>query len=309
MRIPDRFYTDSMQRGLAQSSQRLDRLSYQLTSGKRLQRPSDEPEAAGAILQAQADLRRCLARQNGALEQALSRVEAADAPLSDATTALSQAHSILLQGLNASSTEEVRQGMSLQIEGIVEFLADIANRQMGGRYLLAGTADTAPPVTQDASGAYLYRGNDDQQLFPVAPGRSAPGNVTGSAVFNFRDSHGQRAVPGVDADAFAVLGQAAQQLADGDEEGMRASLEQVAALRVNVIEQRGVLGTYAVRLQAAQDAGQDEEVRVRTALSGVEDVDIAQAIIEMQSLQVAFQAALATVGKMASQPTIFQFLD
>ena len=67
-----------------------------------------------------------------------------------------------------------------------------------------------------------------------------------------------------------------------------------------------MLGARTVRVQQAMEAAKDVEVHAREVLSDVEDVDIAQAIVQMQAQEVAYQAALSAPAKMAQMPTLFE---
>jgi flagellar hook-associated protein 3 FlgL len=307
MRIPDGYHIETIQRGLAQASERMQRVSYQLTSGKRVQRPAEDPVATGIILRSHADLRRCQDQQD-VLQKALDHTQAADNPLGEIATALRQVQTLTLQGLNASATSSAADTLATEIEGLAEHIADAANTSVAGRYLLAGTKDGTAPITRDASGVYTYNGNSGTQEFSVAPGRTAPANIPGSRVLNFADGTGGRTVPDVDTDVFTALQDAARELRAGDIEGLRETATQIDALYTNVVEQRGALGSYATRFEAAQQAAGDQEIALKAILANAEDVDIPQAVLDLSSLQTTFQAALTAAGKVAALPTIFDVM-
>lgn len=58
--------------------------------------------------------------------------------------------------------------------------------------------------------------------------------------------------------------------------------------------------------QGAQNASKDQELELRQLLSEVEDVDIAQAVLEFKSVELAYQAALLAVSQVAQLPTLFE---
>ncbi len=306
MRISNRAYLDALQRGLVKAAEGMQRLSVQLSSSRRLQRPSEDPVAAGVILRAHTDLHH-FKQQQETLAAALNRVYAADSPLGQISQQLVEAKNIALQGLSSSLPPDALQPLANQIQGILEYLVDEANKSVIGRYLFAGTEDNAAPVVWDpVTEQYQYAGNDSYQLAPVAPGRTAPTNIPGVYVFNFVDSEGNRVVPEVDADLFTVLQQAEQQIRSGDTDALRETAEQLDALHSNVVTQRGILGGHALRLETAQNAAADGEITISQLLASTEEVDIVEAILKMQRLELTYQAALAAVGKIASLPTIFQ---
>ncbi|HEY3396379.1 MAG TPA: flagellin [Armatimonadota bacterium] len=304
MRLSDQAFLSALQRNLSGASQSMQRLSVQLSSGKRLQRPSDGPVATTTILSAHADLQRCLDQQE-TIKTGLALSSAADQPLAEITTGLNSAQQLVLRALNAATSDEARAAMASQVEGLAAQIADQANSQLGGRYLFGGSKDNAPPLVQDVSGVWQYQGNDGQLLFPVAPGRTAPANVSGLRVLNFPDAGGARAVPGVNTDVLSLLQTVAAQLRSSDLTGLAASADQVQALGAQVVQQRAQLGGYSTRLTSAQQAAKRAELNLHQVLSDNEDADIAQALLELKTLEVASQAALVAVNQVASLPSIF----
>jgi flagellar hook-associated protein 3 FlgL len=130
--------------------------------------------------------------------------------------------------------------------------------------------------------------------------------LPGDGLFNFEDAGGMRAVPEVDTDLFALLEDLATEIEEGDDSQIEQGMADLQKLYEHVVEQRGVLGARTVRLEQAQTAAGDAEVHAREILADVEAVDIVQAIMEMQSLEVSYQAALAATSKLAQMPTLFE---
>jgi len=272
MKIADRIYLDALQRGLMNVSQQIYRRNIQLTSNKQLVRPSDDPPTAALILRFHADVR-CFA----------DRLEAVRAGVD-----------------HAQSVDRVLGAVAL---------ADEANSTLAGRYLLGGTRDDRPPIQLDeVSGRYVYVGNDELPKVPVAPQRMAPAGIAGCVVFNFPDGSGGRPVPDVEADVFTVLQQAVAALRQGDDEGLVEAINSLEALHENVVEQRGILGGYVLRLRAAGQAAEDGQQHVKMILGNIEEVDVAQAVVEMKRLEVTYQAALFAIGKITSLTTVFDVM-
>jgi len=140
----------------------------------------------------------------------------------------------------------------------------------------------------------------------VAPDRPLEVTVPGDRLFNFEDASGARAVPGVDTDLFGLLDHIATAIETGDDTAIPALGEKLDALYKQVVEQRGVLGARALRVEDAIDSAGQAELSAREILGDTEDVDIASALVDLQHQQLCYQAALAATAQLAKIPTLFE---
>jgi flagellar hook-associated protein 3 FlgL len=140
---------------LQQRQSELNQLQQQLTSGKRIQRLSDDPSASARAERARAAEARTVADQRAidASRAALSQVEAA---FGDGGELLQQARELLVAAGNASYGPNERRAIAQQISGIRAQLLKVANRGDGaGGHLLSGQGAGGPPFV-DAPGGVTY---------------------------------------------------------------------------------------------------------------------------------------------------------
>lgn len=308
MRIASRSYLDNLSYGLALASNDLQRLSSQLSSAKRLTKPSDNPVDAGSIIRSHAALE-AVVNQQRTIEAGLRMARSADGALDDIGSALRQIKTLVLRANTTTVTEEGRVATANEIRVIASKIQDDANKQVGGRYLFAGYSDrTMPFVQQLVGGNIKYEGDSGEQQVSIAPGRTAPATMPGDYLLNFINDDGERAVPAIDKNAFALLEETAQCIEQGNL-GQLADLgDEVETLRDHAVQCRAMLGVYVQRLEGAQNASKDQELEMRQFLSEVEDVDIAQAILQLKRLELSYQAALLAVSQVAQLPTLFEVI-
>ncbi len=304
MRVSSRAYLSELQSNLARAQQNLQTLSKQLSSGKRLTRPSDDPLAIGEIVYAHADLARVVSRQQ-ILERGTRLTGVADVALDDIASALRSANDILLASTQPGLTDTARAAYAEQVRSLRARILDQANASVQGEYLFAGRNTRERPFSE-AGGVVTYAGTSDGIELMVAPQRPMEVTLPGDMLFNFEDAGGERAVADVDTDLFALLEELATHIENGDDNQVEERMPDLRKLYEHCVEQRGVLGARTVRVQQAMEAAKDVEVHAREVLSDVEDVDIAQAIVQMQAQEVAYQAALSATAKMAQMPTLFE---
>ncbi|MGC9319463.1 MAG: flagellin [Armatimonadota bacterium] len=304
MRVSTRGYNADVAASLARAQQDLRRLSRQLSSGKRLTRPSDDPVAVGAIINARADLANVLNRQK-VLQRAIRLTGPADDALDNMAVALRGVRDIALACTQPGLTQAARASQATMVRSHRNRIFDEANTMVQGEYIFAGKLSQTKPFAETAGGV-VYSGDSEGMDLWVAPGRPLEVTIPGDRLFNFTDAGGTRPVPGVDSDLFTLLDDLAEAIEAGDDTAVTRLAGDIDRLYHHVVEQRGVLGARVQRMEDAQRSAADAEVAAREILSDTEDVDVAGALMELQHQQICYQAALAATSKLSQIPTLFE---
>ena len=146
---------------LQQRQQELQGAQDRLTSGKRVERASDDPAAAARVERALATSARAVADQRG-LQASRSAMQQVEGARGGATEALQQVRELLVAAGNGSYTDAERGNLGARIRGLCEQLFSIANRGDGsGGYLFGGQGSAQPPFV-DGSGGVVFRGAGGQ---------------------------------------------------------------------------------------------------------------------------------------------------
>ncbi|HEV8632364.1 MAG TPA: hypothetical protein VGV61_18765, partial [Thermoanaerobaculia bacterium] len=124
---------------LLRGQERLEDTRDRVSSGRRIQDPSDAPNEIAELLRTQSHAAE-LTRRRDATDAALVPMKAAESTLGDLSTALRQVRTLTLQARNASTSADQRQLLADQVQQIAGRVRDLANTQVDGRYLFAGTA-------------------------------------------------------------------------------------------------------------------------------------------------------------------------
>jgi flagellar hook-associated protein 3 FlgL len=75
----------------------------------------------------------------------------------------------------------------------------------------------------------------------------------------------------------------------------------------NMLKELAAVGARENQIDDAQDQISQKSLTAKTRLSAIEDVDLAAAILDMQSQEVAYKGALGAAAKVL-QPTLLDFL-
>ncbi len=184
--VPTRRSTELLMqtRLLAQAqTQQLEmlRLQDQLSTGYRIQRPSDDAPAASRAIRLQTLLeRKTQATSN--LRATQGYLAATDNTLSSVAQMLNDVKGLALAATNSTTPAEDRAAAVAQIRHTVDQLVSIANRRFGDRYLFAGSRSAEPPLARKDT-FVEFRGNSERLPSFVDLGVVAQANATADEVF------------------------------------------------------------------------------------------------------------------------------
>ena len=185
----------------------LDRTQRQISSGRRILTPSDDPIAASRALELREALSRLqqFGRNSTVVTNRLSQEESALASVNDV---LQRVRELALQASNATQSNESRKLIAIEMREHLGNLEQLANQKDGnGGYLFAGNQETTKPVGRSGS-AYIYNGDQGQRLIQIGEGRQVADSDPGSEVF-FRIRNGNgvfSTAPAVTNTGTGVLG-------------------------------------------------------------------------------------------------------
>ena len=176
---------DQIASGIRQNLLSLVRAQEQVSTGKRILRPSDDGVGTAISMS--------LSRQKSAVEAHLTSVNSMQPVLATSTIELeessqllSEARALVLQAMNGSQSASDRIAIGEQIDQIADSLFEIANTRFGDRYLFAGTETAEPPFVDGAGGtdAYVrYQGDSGQQRIRIGNGTTINVNLPGNQIF------------------------------------------------------------------------------------------------------------------------------
>lgn len=288
--------------GVTERQSQLIRSQEQLSSGRRVNRPSDDPMAAAEAerlrsrdMRIQADLR--------AVSFARSMLLGADNALGDATSLIQSARESLLAAANGSANAGDRREFAAQLQQVRKELLSVANRGDGsGGYVFTG---------QGSPTALALAGGVDGTLAPssLQARSSLPVPVTLDSRENFTAIRGS----GGSESIFAALDTAVAALANPATTSEEAA--RVAGTAVEAIDRaidRFALSRTAVgeRLRAIdvhEQLLESGNVDVKTRLSELVDVDMARAVSSMVQHQTAYEAAMKSYAQIARMK-LFDYL-
>jgi flagellar hook-associated protein 3 FlgL len=281
---------------LRASTQRIATAQRQIASGRRIDKPSDDPLATHNALRLRSELAG-IAQDKRTIADTKGWLETADSALATITDVVHRARELALQGANGSIGQTERNKLADEVDQLIETAKSAANSSYGGRYVFAGQDTADPPYTPGAVDA--YDGDGGAIARQIGPGVSVQINIPGDAILG--DGSG-------DTKLLTTLRTLAADLRGGNLAGLRGpALNGLEANLEDVTSARGTLGALSTRLDAAEARLSQVEESTASLLSENEDTDIAKAMIDLTTQQSVYQAALQS-GQSLIQPSLLDFL-
>ena len=182
MRVTNDTLRQAFLAALQASQERLLRTQTQLTTGRRITRPSQDPLAAARIQDLEAAVSQLDQYQRNG-DTLRNRLSLEESVLTSAGNLLQRARELAVQGNNATQSNETRASAAVELREILDALVDLANtRDSGGRYLFSGYKETTQPfVLWGLSVAYV--GDQGQRQLQVGDNRTIADVDSGAEVF------------------------------------------------------------------------------------------------------------------------------
>jgi len=291
-RSPNGMMVSNSLNDLAMTFSKLTDLQDEAASLKRLRKPSDSPSDTVSAMQLNSSINRNNQYSTN-LNDANAWLGAADNALQSIVTQLQTVSSLVVQAANGASDSVAQNAIASRIDSIRQALVGLSNTQYANRPIFGGTA--AGTSAYDASGNYV--GISAPVMRNVAAGQQVQVNVNGDQVFG---------TPG--SDIFATLTQLSTAIRAGNTTQIGTLQTTFNSQTQNVETQLAEVGSRQARVQNLQSQNSSNDVTMKQNLSTLTDADVAQVMMQLQTQEVAYQAALEATAK-AITPSLAQFLQ
>jgi flagellar hook-associated protein 3 FlgL len=297
------FETGAARLGELQSG--LARTQQQISTGRRILIPSDDPVAAARALEVSQS--QSLNTQYGLNRQhAKSALASEEGSLSSVTSLLQDVKTTIIAAGNGSLSDTERGFMATELRGRFEQLLGLANsRDPMGNYQFSGYQTTTPPFAETTPGTVQYQGDQGQRMMQVDATRQMAANSTGQAVFQgggqdifvtLNDLITLLQTPVVDAATTTALNN-----------GLATANNNLDLALDNVLTVRASVGSRLQELDALDNAGEDRHIQYSQILSDLQDLDYTQALTQLSQQQITLEAAQRSFVAVSGL-SLFNFL-
>ncbi len=243
-RVSTKTMSDMLVSTMLEQQATLSKTQLQLSTGKRILTPSDDPTGSVRVVDLKSAIGRVDQYQVNA-DRASSRLEQEESVLFGITNLLQRSHQLGIQGNNTAVVSALdATAIAAEVRQLVDELEGLVNsRDSSGDYIFAGYKSGTKPFVRTATDTYTYNGDQGQRQLQISADRTIADGDNGFDLFVNVDTGPFASVAGIAATSFTAI-------ADGD-------------LTINGIS----VGGIPAAANAAERAGQ-----IRDAINAISDI-------------------------------------
>lgn len=308
MRITNNMLINNIMTHLSSNLNRTMKYQNQLATGKKISMPSDDPIVASRALKLRTDVAE-IQQYSRNMDDALSWMEITEATMNQINDVLQRFREITVQASNGSNTPDDLKKIGAEAGELITQVIQLANTSYAGRYIFSGFKTDKPLLKSDGT-FNVNVAKDEFIQFEIGIGDRINVNVPGSDLFNRANDAAE------DGDCLlistlvnikkAING---EELDPGENQHEKISnlLGELDLEIENLLRVRAGLGARMNRVELTGNRLDEDYVSFTKLMSLNEDVDMAEAIMNLFNEQNVYQASLSTTARVI-QPSLVDYL-
>ncbi|MFN8009145.1 MAG: flagellar hook-associated protein FlgL [Terriglobia bacterium] len=283
MRMTPTIQTRNFLERIQDSKARLDKAQEEVSTGKSVNRLSDDPYAAGQLseITATMSMNDQFISNN---DQLKSKLELTDSVLQLLNQAIDGAKGLAAQALSGTTTAESRQALALAVDGVKKEVLSDSNAQYNGMYLFSGTQTSSQPFVDSGGGAIAYQGNDEPIYLRLDRSTVLQTNITGGNLF--------LGSPGI----YSTLDDLKTAISNNDTATIQSKLQDLETISDRVNAADTTVGNHLQLLDQIQSRLNSQNLALQTESSRLGDANLVESL---SNLTLANQAVNVTLNTEA----------
>lgn len=331
MRITNNTMNRTFMRNLNRNLNNMDKYWNQLSSGKEVSKPSDNPLLVSKIM----DLSNNILQNkqyNRNISESIGWTKTQDGALDGTNSTLNRIRDLIIYASSGTHSEDSLKSIGDEVQQKISELADTLNTNFDGRFIFAGQKTltkpfevkvtpaqvddtTTPPTVIPEKHELIYNGNvvdatdgsDENLTREISKGVTINLITSGYDIVSGGSS--------VDSNQEGHLGKLLNDLLSVLKSGDTTKISQKSDEFIgnidkhidNILEMRSKIGAIHNRLESSEERNKAENLNLNTLLSEREDIDIAEKYMEYSMMKTVYQASLS-IGAQLLQPSLLDYL-
>lgn len=301
IRVTNQMLANTTVNNLWADENQLQQIETQLTSGKKLNQISDNPQDGAQAL----TIMDSISQTNQYLrntDQASAWLSATDNALSGIDSVLQSAQQLAVQGANGTLSTSDRQAMAQQVDALTAEVAQFGNSTYAGSYLFNGADTTQAPFTY-SNGTVTYSNNNQASATASLVRQIGQSTQVQVNTVGHDPSTGQ----GLFDTIFNAMVGFKQALDNNDTSAIQSSITQLQSAEQTLIQNRASVGARMNQVTTTTSQLTNLQTFLNQSQANLVDADMVQAATDYSQANIVLQAGLTAAGK-ALPPTLFDYL-
>jgi len=292
MRITNNVVTRNFINNMSKDLSQVTKAQEQLSSGKVISKPSDNPTLASKIMNLDNSIKEN-EQYSKTIDSSMNWINTADGSLSNAADTLQRVRELVVSGANGTLTDSDRAASAEEVSTLSQQLADELNTKFDGRYIFGGQKTTEAPFAVN-NGVLEYKGDSNNISREIAANVTVPIPSDGGQLTNTTGTSSTD-----NGNLGKLLSSIVTALKNGDTGALSGSILGDLDIHIgNVVNFRSKMGAVYNRLDAAGQRNATENTSMTELLSNSEDIDVAAKTVEYNSMSTVYQSCLSAGAKL-----------
>lgn len=288
MRVATKSFYQGVQERILKLSSDLKKMNEKISTGKNINRPSDDPLGLIDSLGLKTMLSQ-IGQYHRNMQRGESWLNLSESILSQVLDLVDRAQEIAIQAANETQSAETRSHAATEVGHLLDQAIILGNTRLGGTYIFAGyRTGTTPFFKVTAGGIETAHYAGDTNDFQILIGKDELVTVgtNGQTVF-------------INSGIFDTLGRLKKALEENDRSGINQQITGLNAVHHSLNNNIADIGAKANRLRGKGEVLNHLDLNLRERLSSVEDADYSRVIIRLRETEIAYEAALLSTARIA----------
>ena len=298
MRVSDKVLYNTVTNNLQQNLEKMLELQESGSSGKRINRPSDDPIGVMKVIDYTTAISKADQYQRN-IDNGISSLDATESAIATTQDILVRAKELSISALNGTSSASDRGIVAKEVQQLYQQVLQIANTQSNGRYIFAGYNIGTGTPAYDSSGAYTGTAYPGGSIaVEIDSGATVEINMTGDRVFG-SSTYG--------VDILGTLNNLESALENNNLQGINTATSNLESAMEQINNARAEVGARINRLETAKSYLSKLKIDLTGYKSETEDADIARIITDLAMQQNILEVSRASAAKVLGQ-SLLDFL-
>ena len=281
---------------------KMTQLQAQISSGKKIQAPSDDPIGMTQSLRLKEDVNFSDRFMSNSTE-ALSEMQVAENSIGQVVDQTQRARELAIQAANGTLSQSQLNSIKVEVDAILKTVTQLGNTNYNGRYVFAGFKTDTPPFAESGTDIN-YTGSSNvtaagyERRLQISQTDTIPVNLNGQDLLGSVTVTGAQTTTG--SGLLQTLKQLSLDLAAGDTTSISQRLGTLGTDLDSVVGYQTIIGARTNQLDNLQQRLQENRVTQSDFISRIEDTDMADAISKLTFQQNLYQASLSGMSKILS---------
>lgn len=300
LRVTSNMMNSQLLLNLNRNGRATNETQLQLSTGRKLNRPSDDPVGMTYSLRYRTELSANTQYQSN-VDSALSWLDYNDTALDQVGSILQRLKELTVKASNTTNPDSALSSIKTEVEQLKEQLIDIGNSKLNGKYIFNGQQyDTKPyDFEKDENNLSKTDGVGDLLTdsgsinFIVGENVQLPINVTGNTIFGNPSEQN-------DDHIFTMMDRLIGALGSSDFPTISSQLDKIDTRMEKVLTARAEIGAKTNRVELMAGRLEDMGINLTDLQSKAEDADYEKLIIQSKIQESIYNASLSAGAKIIS---------